>query len=184
MIEDGSQSERTSRRDDPAPGWRCEEEIPVFKFQKILCPIDLDHESFSALECARDLAQKTGATLYLLNAARTPAPDMDAPVAIGPHPHWEQAAQHRLEQIAGRQLQGGVPYQTIVRDGIPETVIVEVAAELAADLIVMATHGRSGLVHFILGSVAETVIREAGCPVLTMKPNPAANPDPTGQANR
>ena len=150
------------------------------EFKKILCPIDLDNDSLPALECARDLAQRTGATLYVLNAARTPAPDMDVPVAIGPHPHWEEAARHRLEQLADQCLQGKVPYQIAVRDGIPETVIVKAAAELKADLIVMTTHGRPGLAHFILGSVAETVIREADCAVLTVKAKPAANQRGTG----
>ena len=153
----------------------------MFTFEKILCPLDLDSESLLALECARDLALKTGATIYLLNAARTPAPDMDAPVAIGPHPHWDQTARRRLEQIVGEHLQSKVPYQIIVRDGIPETVIVEAAAELGVDLIVMTTRGRSGLAHFILGSVAETVIREAACPVLTIKTS-HADPNTPAQA--
>jgi universal stress protein A len=149
----------------------------MIELRKILCPVDLDDTTPSALEYARDLAQKNGSTLYLLNVARIPAADMDAPVAIGPHPHWEQAAQRGLDQIAAQWLEGRVAYEVMVRDGIPETVIVEVAAELDIDLIVMSTHARSGIVHFILGSVAETVIREAGCPVLIVKPRPDAGED-------
>ena len=142
------------------------------EFRKILCPVDLDDNSLSALEYAREIAQKNGATLYLLHVARIPAPDMDSPVAIGPHPHWEQAAQRSLERIAGEWLEGKVAYEVIVRGGIPETVILEVVVELDIDLIVMATHDRTGLAHFILGSVAQTVIREVGCPVLIVKPKP------------
>jgi universal stress protein A len=149
----------------------------MIEFRKILCPVDLDDTALSALEYARDIAQKNGATLYLLNVARIPAADMDAPVAIGPHPHWEQAAQRSLAQIAAQWLEGRVAYEVIVRGGIPETVIVEVAAELDIDLIVMSTHGRTGIVHFILGSVAETVIRESGCPVLIVKSKPVAGED-------
>jgi nucleotide-binding universal stress UspA family protein len=152
----------------------------MIEFRKILCPIDLDDNSLSALEYARDIAQKNAAKLYLLNVARILAADMDTPVAIGPHPHWEQAAQGRLDQIAGEWLEGRVAYEVIVRGGIPETVIVEVAAEFDIDLIVMRTHGRTGLAHFILGSVAETVIREAGCPVLTVKPKPIAGEHSAG----
>ena len=143
----------------------------MLEFRKILCPVDLDDDnSLSALEYARDIARQNGATLYLLHVARIPAPDMDSPVAIGPHPHWEQAAQRRLERIAAEWLEGRVPYEVIVRGGIAETVILEVVVELDIDLIVMTTHERTGLAHFILGSVAQTVIREVGCPVLMVKP--------------
>lgn len=152
----------------------------MLNFKKILCPVDFDDNSLSALEYALDIARENAATLYLLHVARTPAADMDAPVAIGPHPHWEQVAQDRLQRIAGQRLDGKVAHEIVVRGGIPETVILEVAAELDADLIVMATHGRTGLSHLILGSVAETVIREASCPVLTVKPKPQASHLSTG----
>jgi len=153
----------------------------MIQFRKILCPVDFDDNSLSALDYAVELAQVNGATLYLLHVARTPAPDMDAPIAIGPHPHWEQAAEDRLKEIVSQRLEGKVAHQVIVRGGIPETVIAEVAGELDVDLIVMATHGRTGLAHLILGSVAETVIREASCPVLTVKPRPLASHHSTDQ---
>jgi universal stress protein A len=153
----------------------------MLAFKKILCPMELDENSLFALDCAGDLARQSGATLYLLHVPRIPAPDMDVPVAIGPHPHWEVAAERSLKEIADKRLGDGVAYEIIVRQGIPETVILEVAAELEADLIVMATHGRTGLAHFILGSVAESVIREADCPVLTIKPRPATIPRTTGK---
>lgn len=146
----------------------------MLELVRILCPIDLDDAALSALEYARDFAEKHRATLYVLNVARIPFADMDTPVAMDRHPHWEQAAQSRLEQIAQPLLKGMVAYELMVREGIAETVIVQVAAELNIDLIIMSTHARTGLAHFILGSVAETVIREAGCPVLTIKPRPAA----------
>jgi universal stress protein A len=56
-----------------------------------------------------------------------------------------------------------------VISGTPDDDVVRMANEIGADLIVMATHGRKGLSHFILGSVAERVMREADCPVLTMR---------------
>ncbi|SRR5579875_3012163 len=142
----------------------------MFEVSKILCPVDLDDSSLAALEYALEIAERNRATLYLLHVARTPAADMDAPVAIQPHPHWERAAREWLEKAAGKRLDGRVSYQVLIRSGVPETVIMEVAAELEPDLIVMATHGRTGLSHLILGSVAEAVVREAACPVLTVKP--------------
>jgi universal stress protein A len=154
--------------------------------KRILCPVDLnDDSSVSAVEYACGLAEQNRATLYLLHVARTPSPDMDVPVAIQPHPHWEVEAQRELERIARKRLDPKIPFEVIVRGGIPESLIVELAVELAINLIVMATHGRSGLAHFILGSVAEAVIREAPCPVLTVRPQhdgkvktPVKGPDP------
>ncbi len=148
--------------------------------KKILCPLDLhDRSSFSALEYACGLAQQNTSRLYVLHVARTPGPDMDAPVAIGPHPHWELEAQRQLEEIAHQRLDATVAYEVVVRGGIPESEIITLASELGIDLIVMATHGRSGLAHFFLGSVAEAVIREAPCPVLTVRPGRTEKPGPT-----
>jgi nucleotide-binding universal stress UspA family protein len=84
-------------------------------------------------------------------------------------PRWERAAKVRLERIARDMLEGKVPYQVHVISGTPDDDVVRMAHELSADLVVMATHGRKGLRHFILGSVAERVMREAECPVLTMR---------------
>jgi universal stress protein A len=162
---------------------RNEQEPYMFDVRKVLCPVELDESSLAALEYALDIAERNRATLYLLHVARTPAADMDAPVAIGPHPHWEREAQAWLEKAAGKRLDSKVAYEVIVRGGIPETVILEVAAELDPDLIVMATHGRTGLAHLILGSVAETVVREAACPVLTVKPKPIEARDSAGAQN-
>ncbi len=148
----------------------------------ILCPVVLEDDSLSALSYAAELARLNGAKLYLLNVPRTPGPDMDVPVAIAPHPHWEVEAENSLSRIARQRLDGGVEYEVMVRPGIPETAIIEVAAEIRADLIVMATHGRTGLAHFILGSVTETIVREADCPVLTIRPKDGTNPP--GGANR
>jgi universal stress protein A len=148
--------------------------------KKILCPIDLDdNSSFSALDYACDLTEQNGAMLYLFHVARTPTPDMDAPVPIAPHPHWELEAQRTLEKLARERLDDKVAFEVIVRGGIPESMIVRLAIELDIDLIVMATHGRTGLAHFFLGSVAEAVIREAPCPVLTVPPKHHESP-PTG----
>jgi universal stress protein A len=139
-------------------------------FQKILCPVDFTPNSLVALEPAKDLALKYQARLYLLHVARIPNPDMDSAVAIAPHPQWERTAYDRLMRIA-RQKLGGVTYEVVVKEGIPESGILEGINELGIDLVVMASHGRSGLAHLILGSVAEEVARSALCPVLLVKPD-------------
>jgi nucleotide-binding universal stress UspA family protein len=81
----------------------------------------------------------------------------------------ESHCAHKLERIARDKLAGKVRYQLHVVSGTPDDDVVRMANEIGADLIVMATHGRKGLSHFILGSVAERVMREADCPVLTMR---------------
>lgn len=139
------------------------------KFRKILCPIDFDNSSTAALEIACELAEGKGATVHLLHVARVPSHDMNVPLPFNADPRWERAARAKLERIARDRLEGKVRYQLHVVSGTPDDDVVRVAHELGADLVVMATHGRKGLSHFILGSVAERVMREADCPVLTMR---------------
>ena len=121
-----------------------------------------------ALEYAIEVARKYKSTLYLLHVARVPLSDMNTPIAIEPDPHWQREARRSLELIAREQLEGRVVYEVIVRQGVPESVIGQAAAELPADLIVLSTHGRSGFAHLFLGSIAETVIDETQCPVLVV----------------
>jgi universal stress protein A len=141
----------------------------VPKFRKILCPIDFDHNSTAALEIACELAEGRGATVHLLHVARVPSQDMDVPLPFNADPRWERAARAKLERIARDRLEGKVRYQLHVVSGTPDDDVVRVAHHLGADLVVMATHGRKGLSHLILGSVAERVMREADCPVLTVR---------------
>ncbi len=141
------------------------------EFRKILCPVDLTPNSLVAVEMARDIALKYDGKVYLLHVVRIPAADMDAPVAIGPHPHWMTSAQARLTEFAATVLDGSLPYETIVKGGIPESSITEAVKELSADLVIMASHGRTGLAHLVLGSVAEEMVQVASCPVMVVKPH-------------
>ncbi len=139
-------------------------------FRKILCPVNFNPNSLAALETAKDVALKYQAKVYVLHVARIPTPDMDAPAPIPPHPHRERSAYDRLRTIA-RQKLGGTAYEVVVKEGIPESGILEAVNEFGVDLVVMASHGRSGLTHFVLGSVAEEVVRTALCPVMVVKPH-------------
>ncbi|HVB82071.1 MAG TPA: universal stress protein [Candidatus Binataceae bacterium] len=141
------------------------------KLRKILCPIDFDYNSTAALEIACELAEARGATVHLLHVARVPSQDMDVPVPFNENPRWERTAMAKLERIARDRLEGKVRYELHVVSGTPDDDVVRMAHDLEVDLVVMATHGRKGLSHLILGSVAERVMREADCPVLTMRTN-------------
>jgi universal stress protein A len=142
----------------------------VPKFRKILCPIDFDYDSTAALNVACELAEVNDATIHLLHVARVPPQDMDVPLPFDADPRWERAARLRLERLARERLDGKVRYQIHVVSGTPDDDVLRMADALHVDLVVMATHGRKGLSHFILGSVAERVMREARCPVLTIRP--------------
>ena len=143
----------------------------MIEFRKILCPVEFESNSVAALDLAKSVALKYQAKLYLLNVARIPAADMDAPVAISPHPHWERVAYDRLKEIARENLGDDVSYELVVKDGIPESAILEAVTDLGIDLVVMASHGRTGIAHLVMGSVAEEMMRTLPCPVMVVKPH-------------
>ncbi len=143
----------------------------MLRFNKILCPVDFDANSLQALQLASELAQECKATLHLLHVvAMPPGPEVALPFG-----KMEMAARTKLERLARRKVNGKARYQVDVLMGDPSVEILQAAKRQGANLIVMATHGRQGLRHLVLGSVAEHVVREASCPVLTVKPKtPAA----------
>lgn len=126
----------------------------------------------AALDFARELARENGATLTVLNVAPIPMNATEfAPIPLEPYPVWEQVARARLEKVVTDHLEGkGVSYKVETRSGEAALGILELARETHPDVIVMATHGRTGVTHFFIGSVAERVIRHADLPVLVMRP--------------
>jgi universal stress protein A len=138
-----------------------------FPFRSILVPLDFDDSSKAALDLAKQLAAAGDATLHLLHVIAIVLAPGEAPSIVVTRAEEVKAA---LEKIAGDQL-GGARHQIHTRSGDTAKGIVETAGDLHTDLIVMPTHGRRGLPHFFLGSVAERVVREAPCPVLTVRPS-------------
>lgn len=143
-------------------------------FSKILCPIDFERDSMDALELACALAKQNSATVCLLTVIAVPAMAATAlpPVPIFPDPEYEAETRRRLETLARNKL-AGVPYEVFVASGHAAPEILNLAAERSIDLIVMGTHGRTGVKHLLLGSVAERVVRESPVPVLTIHPKAA-----------
>jgi glycine betaine transporter len=140
-------------------------------YGKILCAVDFDEYAAAILRIATAITKESNATLYVLHIARVPARDQDVPLPFDDDPLWEREAREWLEELMEQNAIAGLQYELIVKSGLPDLDIVRTATELAADLIVMATHGRSGFSHLVIGSVAEHVIREAACPVLTLRPS-------------
>lgn len=139
-------------------------------YTKILCALDFDEHLTATFLIAAALAKESNAMLYLLHVTKVPAPDADVPLPFDADPRWERDARLRLEDLVRQHAQGELHSEIRVRSGWPNVDIAREAAQLGVDLIVVGTHGRSGVSHLLLGSVAEHVIREATCPVLVIRP--------------
>jgi nucleotide-binding universal stress UspA family protein len=142
-------------------------------WKKICCPTDLSEASRAALRQAAAIARESGAELILLHvSARGQAAGGEALLAPPPRPAVRpDRDEGRLKiwtEEAERLAPGAVT--SIELTGSPAEEIVRCAREFGCDLLVMGTHGRSGIGHLALGSVAEAVIRAAPCPVLVVRP--------------
>jgi nucleotide-binding universal stress UspA family protein len=145
-------------------------------FDEILCAVDFDESSTAVLHFGRELAQQNDATLCVLHVAPLPLNATEfSPIPMDPYPVWEKTARAELEKLAAAHLEGlGVSYKIETRSGEAADGILGQAQAMDADLIVLATHGRKGVRHFLIGSVAERVIRRALRPVLVVRPKGAA----------
>jgi universal stress protein A len=138
-------------------------------FRKVLCPIDFSEHSLAALDLALKIAQQNDAALCLVNVVILP-PVAATPVQAvptEPYPDLEKESHEQLVKLARKRIPATVRYETLVVNGWPGEAVLKAARDLDADLIVMGTHGRTGLSHLVLGSVAEQVVRESQIPVLT-----------------
>ena len=136
-------------------------------FRKILCAVDFGPSTKMTIEMARQIAESNKGTVILLHVVPMAVEATGQPLMVEPLQGAEDDARHRLNYLAAETLTHA--YEILVVTGEPATTISEVAHEQNADLIVMATHGRTGLKHFFLGSVAERVVREAPVPVMTVR---------------
>jgi nucleotide-binding universal stress UspA family protein len=144
----------------------------MMELHHILAPTDFSEHSQQAIQYVRELAQAFGATLVLVHVVELPPYPIEGlpPSQLGGTllEDLEQQATSDLAQVLAQEAEVTVVRRVVV--GIPYRRIVEVAADEKVDLIVMATHGRTGFSHLFMGSVAEKVVRAAPCPVLTICP--------------
>jgi len=148
----------------------------MLPIRTILHPTDFSEPSDYALRLAVALARDHGARLVLLHVAAPPPAFYSEAILIPapPDPHEEE--RQRLDRLA---VPGEVPTERRVVEGSPAEEVLRSAEDLGVDLIVMGTHGRTGLARLLMGSVAELVVRKAACPVLTVKtPFPATSAVP------
>lgn len=133
--------------------------------KKIVFPTDFSHASDAALSYTASLARDMKATLLITHVEEPlPAYVGESYYGIPSPPNPE--VRRMLEAV---KPPAGVNYEHRLLSGDPAEEIVRLAAEEHADMIVMSTHGRTGISRLLMGSVAELVVRRAACPVLTFK---------------
>jgi nucleotide-binding universal stress UspA family protein len=141
--------------------------------QRILAPTDFSELSNQGLTSALELAEAFGAKLLLLHVVEPPPYPVEGivPSHLGATllDDLERQASNDLAQMLPEAQRSKVEVARRVVVGIPYRKIVEVGEEEKSDLIVMTTHGRTGLSHLVMGSVAEKIVRTAPCPVLTIR---------------
>jgi nucleotide-binding universal stress UspA family protein len=135
---------------------------PPWPLERILVATDFSLCSLNALGRAEELARKLDAELVLLHVASVPV--AGAKTAGVAH----AAAERELAGTVRQLLHHGVKARSLLREGAPDEEILSAAETERVSLVVMGTHGRKGIAHMLLGSVAERVVRAAPCPVLTV----------------
>lgn len=145
----------------------------MIRMRNILVPLDLSEYAEHALPYARELASTFGASLHLLHVVDTQWIASSGAAAFPEYggellQRFESDGEKALIKIA-ETLPESVEVTAAVRAGPPHVQIVQYAREADVDLIVVATHGHSGLKHALIGSVAEKVVQMAPCPVLSIK---------------
>ncbi len=142
-------------------------------FKKILCPVDFSQFTQDVVNYALDLAKKYGAELHIMHVVPnmtyfTPYESFLTPenlVAI------EKNIQDEVERNFTKLLkEDKVPTKRVIKTGVPFVEIIDYARSESIDLIVMGTHGHTGLEHILIGNVAEKVVRKSPCPVMTIRP--------------
>lgn len=141
--------------------------------RQILVAVDFSDVSANAFRAAADLATKLDASLKIVHAVPMQAASL--PMEGGAvyiedlQTKQVEEAREKLAAFVRQHPHGSLDVEQCVRSGDPTTEINRAAQELQADLIVVGTHGRSGLSHLLMGSVAESVLREALVPVLCVR---------------
>jgi nucleotide-binding universal stress UspA family protein len=146
----------------------------MIDLKRILIPTDFSKYSQSALKYAAALAEKFGAELHLLHVVQNIGlliPDMVnvTPPVLPSSEQMGSAVREALARVVKENALDKLPVQIEVREGTPFYEIIQFAKDKDIDLIVMGTHGHTGLAHMLLGSVTEKVVRKAPCPVLTVR---------------
>lgn len=142
-------------------------------FSKIMVAIDFSDSSDNAFQAALMLAEKFSARLLIMHVINEP---VDLRGFYVPHISFdkleeeiEEGAKKLMETFCRQHIKGFDDFETIIAPGIPYETIISRASDEGAELIVIGTHGRTGLDHVLFGSTAEKVVRKSPLPVLTVR---------------
>lgn len=153
----------------PLSGEETTPALPRLELKQILVPVDFSECTEKALAYAVPFARQFGATLTLLHVVEPPylpASEMGVVVEV----ESREDSRKELEALHAR-LAHSVRCQTMTRKGNADHEIIDAAKELRCDLIILGTHGRTGVERLLMGSTAEKVVRRAGCPILIVRPH-------------
>ncbi|RXK50293.1 universal stress protein [Halorientalis pallida] len=140
-------------------------------YQHILLPTDGSEGVAAAADHAAAVAERFDATVHVLSVADT-RNRFESPSSGLSSKVWDEAEHDRAEaavEAAVDALPDDVPVETHVAEGVPKTEILDAIDRLPVDIVVMGTHGRTGIDHYLIGSVAEKVVRKSPIPVLTVR---------------
>ena len=141
--------------------------------KNVMVATDFGEVADAALRYGRELAGRFGATLHVVHVVETSYVGVGVETYIPVLPdvdgELEEAARRRLHGLIESLGNGPRTIPVVLPSAVPSVAIMDYARDHDIDLIVMGTHGRSGLAHLVMGSVAERVVREGPCPVLTIK---------------
>jgi nucleotide-binding universal stress UspA family protein len=140
----------------------------AFPFRRILSPVAFDDNSMAAMDVAAEFARQNDGTIFLLYVVPMSDSPAGGPAYVQLYKDQAKIDHDKLSALASSRLRG-VKYEVLSEIGDPPAIILSRAHTVAADVIVMATHGRRGLAHVFLGSTVEAVLREATCPVLAIR---------------
>lgn len=141
----------------------------MISWKRILVPTDFSETSTSAVRQGVELARAFNAGLILIHVGDQAASDVDTEFPLGLDASLVDAMRERVLKVLSPLEQTQLHPELVIVAGSPAQEIVRAATDREVDLIVMGTHGRGGVSHMLLGSVAEKVVRAAPCPVLIMR---------------
>jgi nucleotide-binding universal stress UspA family protein len=143
---------------------------PPARITRILVPVDFSDCSLEALEYTIQMTREFSASVTILHVIEPASYGLDFTLShAGDAQKTSDALEKRLGEFTALLKGQGIPARHVLQSGAPGTAILDGARAAEADLIVMGTHGRRGFSHLVSGSVAEAVLRQAPCPVLTVK---------------
>jgi nucleotide-binding universal stress UspA family protein len=149
------------------------EDMAMADYKTILVAVDFSEVSAGALRVAVDLSRRLGAQLKVVHVVQpqpVPLPLEGSAIYMDEVQSWQlEEAEKSLAKFIQDQSKPGEVSVTKVRAGVAATEISQAAVDIGADLIVLGTHGRSGLKHLLMGSIAESVLRVAPVPVLCVR---------------